>query len=82
MDCAAVPGHNQDTLLLFTHSTAVCHVWSCGSGLLELDLNYSFTGCHCGLGKQKTSDSGYANLVSSSSTFEVEEGEKEKLSLV
>lgn len=73
----AGPGHNQNTHVLSTHSTAMCQAQSPRSGLLELDLNYSSTDCHCVLGKQKTLQPRSANLVSSLNTSEVEE-EREK----
>lgn len=79
MNSAAGPGHNQNTPVLSTHSPAISQVQSSRSGLLELDLNYSFTDCHCVLGKQKPLHSRFANVVSSSNTSEVEEeGGKKK----
>lgn len=62
-------------------STAVCHVQNFGSGLLEMDLNYSFTDCHFVLNKWKALDSESANLVFSSNAFEVEEEGKRNKTL-
>lgn len=73
VDCVVGLGHNQDTPVL---SALLLRV---RSGLLELDLNYSFTDRHCVLGKQKPLHSRSPNLVSSSNTFEVDEkGEKDR----
>lgn len=54
----------------------MCQVQSSRSGLLELDFNYSFTDCHCVLGKQKPLHARSASLVSSSNTSEVQEEEE------